>query len=326
MNLKKAIIQLGIIFSINVFLLRYIATTPELVKNSEELFNGINQREVDTFLPKNNKTVKWCILDENNTFAFVHVPHAAEVLLQCWSWFQTFNRTEECGFYLRGKLSLEGKTNLMGEWKKTLVHAMGCQVTTNKPPIEHPSYYLIRKSGESRWLWKKEDMHSLRGKLDDFGLVNEGYTSGSLRIGFVNRQHNRRILNMDNITSMARQMYSEATITIANMEDLTGIEQMRWWSSQDIVVAAHGAALTNMIFLHENSAIVEVFPAHYCPIHYFGSLCNVTGVRNYRYYSNCTTTAAMNKNRVHLRSLDLEPRIDEVMNLMSKAVEGFNSS
>ena len=110
------------------------------------------------------------------------------------------------------------------------------------------------------------------------------------------------------------------------MEDLTVTQQIAWWSQQNIVVAAHGASLTNMIFLRNNSAIVEIFPAHYCPKHYFGALCKITGVRNYNYKSNCTTTPEHAQARGHLRALNLDPPVDEIMSLVSKAVTGLNFS
>ena len=274
------------------------------------------------FQAKANTTIGWCVLDKNNTFAFVHIPHAAESLLECWSWFQTRNKTEECGFYLRGGgVSLKGKSTLMGDWKEALIHSMGCVVTYNKPPAGHHTYYLI-KENKPQWFWRKEDIHSLREKFIDFGLVDKSSPSDQVRIGFVDRTTNRRILNMDNITNMARVRYPDAQIEMANMEDLTAIQQMAWWSRQNIVVAAHGAALTNVIFLQNNSAVVEIFPAHYCPIHYFGGLCERTGVRNYGYYSNCTSDGSP-ASRVYYRRLDMTPPINEIMDLMSKAVIGL---
>ena len=110
------------------------------------------------------------------------------------------------------------------------------------------------------------------------------------------------------------------------MEDLTVTQQIAWWSQQNISVAAHGASLTNVIFLRNNSAVIEVFPAHYFPKYYFGALCKITGVRNYNYESNCTTTPEHFQARAHLRALNLEPPVDEIMSLVNKAVMGLTFS
>lgn len=53
---------------------------------------------------------------------------------------------------------------------------------------------------------------------------------------------------------------------MANMEDLTELQQVMRWSQHDIVVAADRADLTSSTILHNNSAVVEIFPPHYAPI------------------------------------------------------------
>jgi capsular polysaccharide biosynthesis protein len=39
-----------------------------------------------------------------------------------------------------------------------------------------------------------------------------------------------------------------------------------WWSRHDVVVAAHGASVTNLIFIRENASVIELYPYHYYPI------------------------------------------------------------
>ena len=213
----------------------------------------------------------------------------------------------------------------MTNWKKALVNSMGCIVNNTAPPAGDHQYLLIRRK-KTPWFWRKEDVVDLQKKFIDFGLINENRPSDSMHIGFVDRKTNLRVLNIKNITNLARSKYPEAVVTLVNMEDLTVTQQIAWWSQQNIVVAAHGAALTNVIFLRNNSAIVEIFPAHYCPKRYFGALCKITGVRNYNYESNCTTTPEHAQARGHLRALNLDPPIDEIMSLVSKAVTGLNFS
>ncbi|KAF5182183.1 transmembrane protein [Thalictrum thalictroides] len=49
-------------------------------------------------------------------------------------------------------------------------------------------------------------------------------------------------------------------VTVAQSENLTFCDQVRLLSSTDIVASAHGAQLTNMIFMDRNSSIMEFFP------------------------------------------------------------------
>mmetsp|Transcript_3225 Transcript_3225/g.6688 ORF Transcript_3225/g.6688 Transcript_3225/m.6688 type:complete len:424 (-) Transcript_3225:60-1331(-) len=284
---------------------------------------------------KSNITVNWCILDERNTRYFTHLSHSALSLFHCWSWFQSLKKPGDCGFYLRGTLSLKGKNHGMTDWKEQLVNIMGCDVTYDNPPDEHPTYYVDRAvtADHPRWFWRKKDATIFRERFIDSGLVNENHQSHRIRIGFVNRRNNRVILNMNNIINMVHSKHPEAETEMANMEDLTGLQQMKWWYRQDIVVIAHGAALTNAIFLRNNSAVVEIFPPHYYPIYYFGELCNQAGIRNYGYYNNCSDPVAdfilhnsTVKERVHNRKLNLEPPIDAIMDLVTKSAIGLSAS
>ena len=132
---------------------------------------------------------------------------------------------------------------------------------------------------------------------------------------------------------MVHSKHPEAETEMANIEDLTGLQQMKWWYRQDIVVIAHGAALTNAIFLRNNSAVVEIFPPHYYPIYYFGELCNQAGIRNYGYYNNCSDPAAdfalhniTYNERSYNHGLSLEPPIDAIMDLVTKSAIGLSAS
>ena len=44
------------------------------------------------------------------------------------------------------------------------------------------------------------------------------------------------------------------------LENMNGIDQISLFSSLDIVLGAHGAAMTNLIFMAPNSLVYEFFP------------------------------------------------------------------
>ena len=50
-------------------------------------------------------------------------------------------------------------------------------------------------------------MVDLQKKFIDFGLINESRPSDLMHIGFVDRKTNRRVLNIKNITNLARSKY-----------------------------------------------------------------------------------------------------------------------
>ena len=50
----------------------------------------------------------------------------------------------------------------------------------------------------------------------------------------------------------------EAIFETVTMEGLSFDEQVRWFSNQNIIVAAHGAALTNAAFVRQGTIVMEV--------------------------------------------------------------------
>jgi capsular polysaccharide biosynthesis protein len=102
-----------------------------------------------------------------------------------------------------------------------------------------------------------------------------------MTIAIVNRKVRRRIVNSDNITTALTAAFPSAQIQTVHMEDMLPLEQFVFWSQQRIVIAPHGAGLTNAIFLPPGnaSAVIEIFPLHYYPAFYFGNLLRNPTIR-----------------------------------------------
>ena len=56
-------------------------------------------------------------------------------------------------------------------------------------------------------------------------------------------------------------------------------EQVKFFSSADMVVGAHGAALTNLVFCRPGTRVVELFSPHYVNPCY-RDLCVAAGLRH----------------------------------------------
>jgi Glycosyltransferase 61 len=285
----------------------------------------------------------WCVLEKNNTHQFKHFPHASESLLACWSWFQ---RTREsaasgsnmsCGFYLKPDL------NKPSRWTAELIKLMGCSVTYNQPPcctsnknkktmIFHHDEIL---GGGRYWFEKPDDATVLRSRLLDHQASSTWNRprfrshQQQQRITIINRKGTRRLVNSENISTALREAYPSALIQTVYMEDMEPMEQFVLWSKQSIVIAPHGAGLTNAIFLPPGnaSAVIEIFPPHYYQHFYFGGLLRSCGIRRYGYYYNESDPAAdwkvygsTKEQRRFYRSVDLEPPVDDILGLVRKAV------
>jgi capsular polysaccharide biosynthesis protein len=61
-------------------------------------------------------------------------------------------------------------------------------------------------------------------------------------------------------------------------------EQASWFAAQHIIIAAHGAALTNSIFFFPNTTVVQLYPFQYYFPGYFESLVIKVGGSNVDWY------------------------------------------
>ena len=287
----------------------------------------------------------WCVLDENNTVLFKHFPHASQALLPCWSWFQRIRESGgtnmSCGFYVKPDLKVS-------RWPAELIKLMGCSVTFEQPPVTSSQaknktiilHYDEVTGRGLNWFEKPEDAVALRSLLLDQQVNltwnrNLSTKEQQQTITIVNRKGTRRLVNVENISTALREAYPSALIQTFYMEDMTPMEQFVLWSQQSIVIAPHGAGLTNSMFLPPGnaSAVIEIFPRHYYGQRMFGTLLRSCGIRRYGYYNNELDPVAdwkvygsTKEQRSYYRSVVLEPPVDDILDLVRQAlIEGENN-
>jgi hypothetical protein len=136
-------------------------------------------------------------------------------------------------------------------------------------------------------------------------------------------------VNTDNITTALQLAFPSAQIQTVYMEEMPPWDQFVFWSQQYIVIAPHGAGLTNGIFLPPGnaSAVIEVFPLHYYPAFYFGNLLSSCGIRRYGYYNNesdpdadFAVYGATPENRSMYKHQDMEPPVEAIVDLVRQAI------
>ena len=302
----------------------------------------------------------WCALKRYSTRRLFHFPHAAQSLLPCWSWFErmrsnltntttttTTTTVLHCGFWLIEKnyptIALEG-------WVGQLIEHMGCSISETEPPCYSSAsnsgnamfYFLPRDVlHDYQWFERPQDATSLRMQVlqsinftDNHGTTAAAATAtnhrhDALRIAIIDRRSTRKLLNVDNVSSSLRHAYPLAAVEIAYMEDMEPTEQFLFWSRQDIIIAGHGAALTNTFFLPpgNTSALIEIFPPHFYDVTFFRTLRNSAGIRGYGYYNNESDLQAdwakysnTMKKRKYYRLQDLEPPVDAILDLVRQAL------
>ncbi len=129
--------------------------------------------------------------------------------------------------------------------------------------------------------------------VDYFGLVNNRKDeSERISILYITRKNarGRRVINEDELCEFILNCGGE----VANFDNLNFESVVKLMRKSNIVVANHGAALANLIFMVEDTKIIELFPKRNQPFDYrpvgnsflhiscYLNLCNIFNI-NHRY-------------------------------------------
>jgi capsular polysaccharide biosynthesis protein len=103
---------------------------------------------------------------------------------------------------------------------------------------------------------------------------------------FISRKSYRRIINEEELMSLL----STYGFMMLDLESLPVEKQVELFSCAEIVIATHGAGLTNITFCNPGTKVIELFPPHFIHCHYwmissFGNLdyhffIGESGIRN----------------------------------------------
>jgi hypothetical protein len=275
----------------------------------------------------------WCILDDSNSNPnrFRHFPHASQGLLPCWSYFCRVRAREKnpnlhCGFWLNSS-----KLQMSQGWVEGLVKAMNCSVlnsTASQPDLTF-HHRLKPMAKQKQWFQHRVDAVALRNLTVGPLTPNAHPRIGLVQRASRNQRGNRRILNLDTIQESIVEAFPHASVETALMDGMSFSEQAAWWSSRDVVVAAHGASMSSVIFMRDNASVVELYPEHYYPITFFRSLSQSAGVSHYGYYNGVANPyedyrqhGKTYADRILYRNVDWEPPPQDVLKLVQLALQG----
>jgi Glycosyltransferase 61 len=104
-------------------------------------------------------------------------------------------------------------------------------------------------------------------------------------LALIDRKGSRAIRNKQSIQNAIISIFPAGQYEMTFMEDLSPLEQWQFWASKDILLAAHGQAEANAIFLHPNASIIEMYPPHYYP-QYFNGLFHSIGIHHFPFFND----------------------------------------
>ena len=241
----------------------------ELFESKSDLFSITTEVESDEIIQPRH----WCMIQNNTvqTFTeqnFSQFPHTAEIILSCYSYFSEKNATKNCGLYL------EGRRFRLNGWSKELVDAMGCKTVARIEDIPEddiqysPNLYLLRpRLNQIQYLNHPDHAHELRRLFvnDTYIETQKGVQfNHPIQIGIIQRKSGRVINNLDDIIN-ALQLELETLKIDYNINltffDYSSIkEQATWFATKDIIIGAHGAAMTNSLFITPKTIVMQLYP------------------------------------------------------------------
>jgi Glycosyltransferase 61 len=302
-----------------------------------------------------NRTTNWCIIDNNTTqMAISNIAHASEIIISCWNWFQMQQEKipsgncsscliapmdtifMNCGFYF-GDLTIWKKVQPLRKregWIALFIQHMNCVLSDLKPSrpdvVWHRPNVVLKFDSHKNVVKLQTTIFSSMSNHynDSFTLKDpKAIKKQNLQIGLINRKGSRIINNMDSIQTSMESIFPSGNYERAYMEDLSPLEQWRFWASKDIILVAHGQSETNAVFLHPNSSIIEIYPPHYYPEFYnelFRSICihhfpYFNDIQNWHHdYSEHSKTLS---DRNFYRSVkDMSPNVSSIMLLFQQAL------
>ena len=102
------------------------------------------------------------------------------------------------------------------------------------------------------------------------------------RIGVLTRRGTRSFANLPQILDLVKERWGMShNIITFDLEEKTFAEQVASFASLQLLIAPHGAGLTNIPFMARGSTVVEVFPYLHSPPLYFEGLALSCGMRSY---------------------------------------------
>jgi Glycosyltransferase 61 len=365
-------------------------------KRSYKLLQGATKSLSNTW-PFRPPPTAWCILHPNNTNPyFSHFPHAVESLSRCWSFAVRMRERHDsnsirCGLYLHADIHWDW----VGLWGHDLMKYAGCRVhvTTNvvapydnvihaQRDFMYEPYLNMSDSFNTPWFDTPHDAQLLKQTVlrhykpsSKFSQqrpllqrLRQGLASQPIQnIGLVVRpakpdRPDRVLLNQDEIIA-ALSALNHVQVNVADMNNLSMLEQAVYFSEQDVVVSVHGAALSNVLFLQTTidssastsstashasaamsttkagalasssstttsaaAALVEIFPTDWEFAMFHDLMQSCGNARHYRMVVPNDTYSTTPRYDNDARKVDLRPNISQLVQLVQAALDNVNAT
>jgi hypothetical protein len=225
-----------------------------------------------------DSTTHYCLLNQPSTGKMfrssVHFPFVVEWVAECWHWLENSQKLDEGAIVLDDTIYDRFLVHPnFPNWNQPFFQALGLPIVNSHQPLNLRDKKIhTGKFGSRRWFTDPKSCSSMRSLLwEKFTNPSNATTapSSKIHIGFVERPARRLIVNSSGLAKGLQQAYPDSVVSYRIFTGKDSMQdQSTWYKQQHIVIAAHGAASTNAIFMRPKSHFLELFPHNFFSVMY----------------------------------------------------------
>jgi hypothetical protein len=301
------------------------------------MYGYVQKANLNLGLPlATNSTTHYCVLNQPGTGKMfrssIHFPFAVEWVAECWNWLENNQKLDKGAIVLDDVIYDRFLVHPnFPNWNRPFFQALGLPViNSDQPPKRHDTEIYTGKFGSRRWFSDTKSCSSMRNLLwkkfvnSSNTTTTSTATSSKIQIGFVERPARRLIVNSSGLAKRLQQAYPDSIVSYRIFTAKDSIQdQSTWYKQQHIVIAAHGAASTNAIFMRPKSHFLELFPRNFFSTMY-RPLAEQCGVMYDYYYdggpnpeqdymNHYSRRGTLRNKDINVKWHDLKQKVDGIM-------------
>mmetsp|Transcript_25042 Transcript_25042/g.37839 ORF Transcript_25042/g.37839 Transcript_25042/m.37839 type:complete len:349 (+) Transcript_25042:49-1095(+) len=242
---------------------------------------SFNENGFDNFYRSPKPERRYCMLTRdlipksNKWFPTIeHFPHTLEWYADCWNWIQ--EQGGDPGPGVDGGFIVDESVNKKMHkkyWNRAFFPAMQWPIEVlNNSSMVLEYNKMTTKYYQGGWFQRESSCSSFRERMwKNLDVKPRKSSKKNKRIGIVNRNESRAIADIDILMQKLHKKYPDADIhlraidseyTLTNSDDSLEA-QAKWFADKDLVILAHGAAMSNAVFMRPGSSLLELYPSNY---------------------------------------------------------------
>lgn len=170
------------------------------------------------------------------------------------------------------------------------------------PPYDFPNIslklfkeeiYKFFKISESDYYEFQNDQNNYLYLEPNTKMINSKNDNKKLKILLIVRHLSRKIENFNELHQAIINLFPDAEIYVKGFEGLSIKDQILITKDIDILIGMHGSALSNVIWMKENSTLIEIFPYKFTCRDWYEKACELAKINYIPYHPQSEKEASV---------------------------------